>query len=137
VVNRNPWPSLALLLLALFLGSAATLASIALTGSAQPLKWPAIVLVSALLLSLVTLMAAWPLRSLIYWWSYGFDIATRGMFLRVTAEATPPGIWTLHTIHPAPGSSGLVHSEPYGNEQAIDAIAQWVRELLAGNAAQS
>ncbi len=139
-VNRHLWTSLSLLLLALFLGSAATLASIALTGSAQPLKWPAIVLVSALLLSLVTLMAAWPLRSLIYWWSYGFDIATRGMFLRVTAEATPPGRWTLHTIHPAhpaPDSSRLVHSELYGNEEAINAIAKWVGDLLADKADQS
>lgn len=125
------------MLLALFLGSAATLASIALTGSAQPLKWPAIVLLSALLLSLVTLMAAWPLRGLIYWWSYGFDIATRGMFLRVTAEATPPGTWTLHTIHPATSSSGLVHSDLYRNEDAINAIAKWVGDLLAGNADQS
>jgi hypothetical protein len=117
---------------------AAVLASVTLTGSPQALKWPAIAIASLFTLVLVVpLLFGWPLRSLIYGLSYGFDMATKGVFLDVSAESTPPGAWLLHTIFPKPPKSGLpgmAHSEPYDNDEAIDAVARWISELIVKKA---
>jgi hypothetical protein len=125
-------------LMAVLLGVAAGLAmfaSMTLSGSVQPLKWPAIALAGLFaLVMVVPLLLGWPLRSLLYGLSYGFDMATKGIFLDVSAESTPPGEWLLHTIfprQPESGLPGLAHSEPYDNDEAIDTIARWMSDLIA------
>jgi hypothetical protein len=118
---------------------AALLASMALSGSIQPLKWPAIALAGLFATVLVVpLLLGWPLRSLLYGLSYGFDMATKGVFLDVSAESTPPGDWLLHTIfprRPKSGLPGMAHSEAYDNDEAIDTVARWVRDVIDKGAA--
>ncbi|KRT69815.1 MAG: hypothetical protein XU15_C0008G0039 [candidate division NC10 bacterium CSP1-5] len=133
-MNRH---RLVYLLFAVLLGltvSAAMFASMALSGSLEALKWPAIVLAALFALVLVVpLLLGFPSRSLLYWFSYGSDVATRGVFLDVSAESTPPGAWLVHTIFPRrfeSGLPGLAHSEPYDNEEAIDIVARWVGKLV-------
>jgi len=135
-MNRH---RLVYLLAAVTLGivvGAAMLASYALSGSLEPLKWPVIVLAVLFATVLVVpLLVGWPLRALLYWSSYGFDVATRGAFLDVSAETTPPGRWSVHTIFPRPaesGGPGLAHREPYENDEAIDTIAEWVSGGIGG-----
>jgi hypothetical protein len=120
--------------------SAALFVSMALSGSLELLKWPAIVLGALFAMVLVVpLLLGWPLRSLVYWISYGFDVATMGVFLDVSAESTPPGAWLVHTIFPQRLESGLprfAHSEPYHNEEAIDIVARWLGKLVEGTPAR-
>lgn len=125
-LNRNRFVSFFLIVLV----SITVSVSAVLSGTPAVLKWPAIVLATVLV---VPLLLGFPSRSLLYWRSYGSDVATRGAFLDVSAEATPPGTWQVHTIFPRRSQSGLpdlAHSEPYNNEKAINIVAQWMSELV-------
>lgn len=132
-LNRHPGKALLLVVAISFAVPMAVLACVALWGSSEPLKWPGTVVATLLGIVLVCpLLFALPLRSLLHGLSYGFDVATRGVFLDVTAEATPPGRWAVHTILPRRSETlpGLMHSELYDSDDAIDAIAEWVREVV-------
>jgi hypothetical protein len=123
-------------LVGFLVASTALWTTLGLTGSVTPLKWPGLGLLALLFAVLVVpLLLGFPLRALLYCVSYGCDVGTRGAYLTVTAESTPPGEWRVHTIVPkekddGPGLAGS-HSEPHGNEEAIDAIARWIKAQLA------
>ncbi|MDH3700978.1 MAG: hypothetical protein OEU46_06670 [Alphaproteobacteria bacterium] len=116
--------------------AAAMFASMALTGSLDALKLPVIFLsVLFFILLVLPLLAGFPVRILLYGFSFGFDVATRGIFLAVTAETAPPGVWQVQTIHTQSSEFGAptltqAHSEPYNNEEAIETIALWVKRLV-------
>jgi hypothetical protein len=63
---------------------------------------------------------------------FGRQIALASVFLDVTAEATPPGEWTVHLLvdEPVPGKAGelqpLQHSMVYNHDQAIRHVCDWV-----------
>jgi hypothetical protein len=66
---------------------------------------------------------------------FGRHIAAASAFLDVTAEATPPGEWTVRLLaqDPVPIKSGelrpLQHSLLYDNDEAIGHICAWIERL--------
>ena len=75
---------------------------------------------------------------------YGLDLPFRAFNLRVTAETSPPGAWTVHTVSPGnsmvslddtviPRKGGgflesMMHSEAYDHPEAIDRLCDWIAE---------
>lgn len=83
-------------------------------------------LAGALLLVPLTLLLTLPLLA------FGPEFAIANLFLDVSAEATPPGTWTVHQLPDRGGDaaldqSGLMHSAAYEDERAIRLIARWMR----------
>ena len=60
---------------------------------------------------------------------YGCDVPMKWPNLTVTAEPAPPGAWQIHTLL-AESNGRMAHSNLYRNEEAIDAIANWVNEVV-------
>lgn len=64
---------------------------------------------------------------------FDWRVAMANLLVDVTAEATPPGRWTVHQFVPAGtevhngGTPPMAHSAIYEDERAIDAIVEWVR----------
>jgi hypothetical protein len=67
--------------------------------------------------------------------AFGLLTASCALSLEVTAEAAPPGVWTIYQVDfdkAAPGSSlALQHSASYSDPRALDAIARWIKESEA------
>jgi hypothetical protein len=87
----------------------------------------------ALLPIAVTVLVT-PIRFLLLF-PFGFDLPFRAFHLTVTAEATPPGEWSVTLIGSAgevPGAATseglepLMHSESYDHPQAIGLICHWI-----------
>jgi hypothetical protein len=68
---------------------------------------------------------------------FGPDMVLACVHLDITAESTPPGVWTVRHLHAAPhvgerrggsheGPYGLMHST-YASPEAISAIVEWLR----------
>ena len=70
---------------------------------------------------------------------FGIDVALASVVLQITAEATPPGSWTLTHVPGRPaGPSGFVarfaHSHIYNDEDTLEAIANFLRDKGASAA---
>ncbi len=63
---------------------------------------------------------------------FGPKFAIANFFLDVSVEATPAGRYTVMLIDdlPSQGGSALQHSSIYANESAIDAISDYVGQIL-------
>jgi hypothetical protein len=61
---------------------------------------------------------------------FGVDIAAASIVLQITAEATPPGAWNLTHVSGRVSESvtGLAHTYIYNDEDALIAIAKFLRE---------
>jgi hypothetical protein len=90
---------------------------------------------------LAVAVLTWPiilLLSLFLVIPFGWEVAVANVLLDVSAEATPLGAWTVHTV--APLTSGeidsdeipLVHSAIYDNPHVIALISDWIRTRAEG-----
>lgn len=50
--------------------------------------------------------------------------------MELSAEVSPPGSSTLGQFNPSNRSVGLFHSAAYADKQVIDAIGQWINEII-------
>lgn len=83
------------------------------------------------------LLAAYPALLLAATASVGPELLFVGLRLRVTAEATPPGEWTVHTVpidgntvRERPFAGALLHSALYDDPKAISEICNWTVSRL-------
>jgi alpha-beta hydrolase superfamily lysophospholipase len=71
---------------------------------------------------------------------FGPDLVLGSVHLDITAEATPPGAWTVHHLRGAPtvgerhepgaeGASGLMHGT-HASPEAIRLLVDWLREKV-------
>jgi hypothetical protein len=59
---------------------------------------------------------------------FGLDTALLAPRFEMTAETTPPGQVTVFELS-SESATGLWHSTPYGNDEAFNEIASWLRAL--------
>lgn len=85
---------------------------------------------------LAVAVLTWPiilLLSLFLIIPFGWEVAVANVLLDVSAEATPLGSWTVHTVAPLTSVEldtddiPLVHSAIYDNPQVIALIGDWMR----------
>lgn len=50
--------------------------------------------------------------------------------MELSVEVSPPGSSTLGQFNPSNRSVGLFHSAAYADKQVIDAIGQWINEII-------
>jgi hypothetical protein len=63
------------------------------------------------------------------------ELAVVSLVLNVSAEATPPGVWTVRQLRPQPesatdASSILMHSVAYQDSAAIAALIGWMQQRV-------
>jgi hypothetical protein len=85
---------------------------------------------------LAVAVLTWPiilLLSLFLVIPFGWEVAVANVLLDASAEATPLGAWTVHTVAPLTSVEidsddiPLVHSAIYDNPQVIALISSWMR----------
>jgi hypothetical protein len=64
---------------------------------------------------------------------FGIDVALASVVLSVTVEATPPGSWQVTHVagrasRTAASAALLAHSDIYNDEDALEAIAKFLRD---------
>ena len=63
------------------------------------------------------------------------ELAVVSLVLNVSAEPTPPGVWTVRQLRPEPDSAGdasatLMHSVAYQDTAAIASLIEWAHERI-------
>src|SRR5262245_31489702 len=90
--------------------------------------------IGALLLGVVA--APLPVLLAILSFPFGPELALACVVLEVTAEATPPGRWTVWQLPPdsdesaSPAPAPFMHSLAYRHPRALAEIATWIRERI-------
>jgi hypothetical protein len=66
---------------------------------------------------------------------FGSTIAVYSILLEVSADATPPGAWTVHQYEPVPTAAAagpaapsLAHSGVYDHPKVLEELTAWMRK---------